>query len=74
MSVMTDNSMFQVVPELVLKLIVTGTCPGFGEIVPDNVTGDSTGVELGETTKMMVVDGTCVKVVRVVEVVAVVEV
>ena len=65
--------MTQVVPESRLKLIVTSTAPGFGEIEPDKVTEDPTAIELDEVESVMLVDGR-VNVVKVVDVVAVVDV
>jgi hypothetical protein len=65
--------MVQVVPESRLKLIVTATAPGFGEIDPDKVTEDPTATEFGDADRVMLVDG-LVNVVRVVDVVVLVDV
>jgi len=65
--------MTQVVPESRLKLIVTRTAPGFGEIEPDKVTEEPRAIEFGDADKVMLVDG-LVNVVRVVDVVVLVDV
>ena len=70
---MTDNSVSHVAPESRLKLMVTGTAPGFGDIDPDSVTEEPTAIELGDAAKVMPVGG-LVKVVKVVDVLVLVDV
>ena len=72
-SVIIDISMTHVLPESRLRLIVTTTASGFGEIMPDSVTEDPTATELGDGDNVMLVDG-LVNVVRVVDVVVLVDV
>jgi len=72
-SVVTVINMVHVTPESRLRLIVTPTASGFGEMIPDSVTGVPMVTELGETARVIVVDGR-VKVVNVVAVVEVVDV
>lgn len=55
-------------PESALKLMVTITAPGFGEMEPDNVTEEPTVMGLEDVDNVILVDG-LVNVVRVVEVV-----
>jgi len=57
--------MTQVVPESRLKLIVTRTAPGFGEIEPDKVREEPMVTEFGVKVREVTVEG-LVKVVSVV--------
>jgi len=60
-------------PESKLKLRVTGTDPGFGEIVPANVTPEPRATEARDDVKVMLVDG-LLKVVSAVDVAVLVDV
>lgn len=44
------------VPESRLKLIVTITLPGFGEMEPDNVAGEPMVIAVGDTDRVIPVD------------------